>query len=980
MFIPVCVITILLTGIGGCAEDIEDIATTHGNRCELVFGIEDMGDWHQVGEKTRGGSEMEMLELDKHVEGFDSIGYIVKEGICAEDTLYYRPERMMTRGTPYSNITVSTIGMFCYVHNGNWTTSCKPNLMFNVDVTKSGNIWKNNNSYSYYWPGKNNKASFFAYYPKGATGLSVNSTASTAGAPRLTYTVPSSATAQTDLLAVAVKDVAGDKNATQALQFKHILTAVHFVVGSNGLAPCYIESIKFLNVYNRGTYTIGTGWSGQTYSNTTVHPELAITYITSSSAGKQIQGTANEVISTGTDTYTMMMIPQTLPTGAQLELTIYDDYRGRQVLTADISGKVWAENTTVEFVINPGDVNYVLGATSIPNFTHAGGSAAEQCTVASYKMVNGSPVALTWELVGYKEYNTLTDSYPSDWTTTTNSDGLHAPEWIRQFSNGTKDGTAATTTSFDVNIDGTTPVSGTGTITTHHSQALRDAATRSDFDLSHVNFDGTVASSAPAGAYNTANCYVIPAAGTYKIPLVYGNAIVKGKTNRAAYHTDNNEYVKSYLYCLQDFKDYKDAAISDPYIYNKYTPASACLVWSDISGSGQAALVKNVSLSADKKYLTFSTIDKSNMREGNAIVAVKDSEGKIMWSWHLWFTAENVWETKRLVNAKYYNYDVMKHYLGWCYNSETTSYSEYPRRTVQLLLRMYDTNGTNVVKEHIITIQQDGGSDDTALGNCTYYQWGRKDPMLPLSGSGNVSKGEASGSDYTFDYKTSKATIGETIQNPNIMYTSGSDWITNTDDGGEVAYYTNLWDIGFNTYIPNGDPYYYGADAEAVKAKNGGTLPDGMVEKDGKVVNTLGGCYMIKSIYDPCPIGFHISPLDAFSAFTITGIRATNKKYFNVAGDWVNADGNGGGGFNFYCEPNHTGETIFLMAIGARGFAPGGYGTSVVYYRAHMPRWADGIGQISQNDLNPWDTSNRNWGYPIVPTTDVEGLYFFNHN
>ena len=79
----------------------------------------------------------------------------------------------------------------------------------------------------------------------------------------------------------------------------------------------------------------------------------------------------------------------------------------------------------------------------------------------------------------------------------------------------------------------------------------------------------------------TANCYVVNAPGTYKLPLVYGNAIVDGKEKPEAYNKDNK------------FVDYKGQHITSAHLP---TPDDATLVWSD-----GFYMFEDVKLSADKK-------------------------------------------------------------------------------------------------------------------------------------------------------------------------------------------------------------------------------------------------------------------------------------------------------------------------------------------------------------------------------------------
>ena len=118
----------------------------------------------------------------------------------------------------------------------------------------------------------------------------------------------------------------------------------------------------------------------------------------------------------------------------------------------------------------------------------------------------------------------------------------------------------------------------------------------------------------------TANCYVVNAAGTYKLPLVYGNAIKNGEPNSAAYSGGA-------------FNDYKDQTISGSDINGA---ADAVLVWSD-----GFYLFKDIKLSDDKEYLIF-TIDPDYMQQANAVLAVRDANDDIMWSWHIWVTEHKV--------------------------------------------------------------------------------------------------------------------------------------------------------------------------------------------------------------------------------------------------------------------------------------------------------------------------------------------------
>ena len=122
-------------------------------------------------------------------------------------------------------------------------------------------------------------------------------------------------------------------------------------------------------------------------------------------------------------------------------------------------------------------------------------------------------------------------------------------------------------------------------------------------------------------------------------------------------------------------------------------------------------------------------------------------------------------------------------------------------------------------------------SVDSKKGTSPHYQWGRKDPML---------RGDTSASVGSFNVTGCATSVAATIQNPNVFNTwesTNGNWWTN--DGTPVIFY-NYWD--------------------ASQTKTGAA--------DRQIV---------KTVYDPCPVGFHI-PCGA----TFTGFSTSN------GGTWDN--------------------------------------------------------------------------------------------
>lgn len=232
------------------------------------------------------------------------------------------------------------------------------------------------------------------------------------------------------------------------------------------------------------------------------------------------------------------------------------------------------------------------------------------------------------------------------------------------------------------------------------------------------------------GQMNTANCYVVTHPGYYKFPLVYGNAIKNGATNAIAYGVKDGTSISS------TFVNHLGNKITNPYIYanSECTVGSAELVWQDAPN----LISNNIDLCDGKTYISFE-ITKENIQQGNAVIAVKDENGKIMWSWHIWVTNKNVYETY--------------------------TYGDYKFMPIAL------------------------GQRETAQGTtCTYYQWGRKDPFKGATANGQTTENMSPQTNYYSSIlKPDKFFLG----------TSGSYYNWFNDN------LLDLWNVGNTTIEPS---------------------------------------------------------------------------------------------------------------------------------------------------------------------------------
>lgn len=778
-----------------------------------------------------------------------------------------------------------SFGVLASVYTGTWSEdSCLPDYMYDVEVTEAS-AWTT----SYYWPGAGRNIRFFAYAPYGGQGI-VLSDKTSAGTPSITYTVPTDVADQQDLLVAATSGMAGNTAAAAPLSFAHALTAVRFTTGDDMMSG-RITKITLKGVYGSGSHTMGSdSWNG--YGATTDFSQtLAAT----------VDGAANQEVTPVAATF--MMLPQTLPSGASIEVVYTDDLTSTQrTLIASIAGSQWPMGRTVTYRISTSSIviTPTFTVTAPADFTYAGGS--ENYSVTSYAAVSRPgdatrtvPVAWIAEFVeddGSGGYNVI-----------------DRPEWLTAFTASGNGGTSATTFP-------ATAMAQQGVTSNAHNEVLQSAAPVSGtYDLSTKG--GTT-------AMNTANCYAINAPGSYSLPLVYGNAI-----------KDGNENFSAYLFSPQKFVNHLDMAIGNPYIYNNAncTPDDAVLVWQD-----EENLVTNVRLSPDKHNLIFD-VPQATIKQGNAIVAVRDKDSRIMWSWHIWVTdfvpgldptVEERYDPvktprdKVVTNYQGAQYTFMGANIGWC-DAGTTTYDD---RSVKVRFTQAETGSTQV-----ITLTQASHSVVNS-GNQTYFQFGRKDPMLgairDVNGS-TVDKTFYPGS-YSFDKSgTGKVTIGTSIQKPHVFFNYGSakpqDWSATT--------YNNLWDIS--------GP---------------------------------------KTIYDPSPVGYQLPLQDAFKGFTYNGNYVSGNYFLSRFNSPYTSttDYTDNFGWEFYCNKmtgegsyDTAGGTIFFPALCYRHRENGSVNLlgDTGYYWAASPFSNDEGYSLFFTGTSIWPVNNgRTSGFAVRPVRE----------
>lgn len=643
---------------------------------------------------------------------------------------------------------------------------------------------------------------------------------------------------QQDLMYASTGVMPFQESGLAPLQFRHALTAIQFSLGSNPAFGQNITSISVKNVYTKGTYTLPTESTAPgddraegTWSNLREQGDIVL-------SGLDVETDGHPNASILSPTQTFLLLPRADLSGVTIEVGFED---GSTISSTFSSGEWKAGYTyTYKFSKRPEQWDYYLntypGNGYTLNYDDDGTrqnypSGTGWFGVQSYKQnSNGTKQAVPWEVVKYE--------YSDDNGTTWVDNGLTLPAWLLDFPEG-----AAGTTSWNawyVDVDAESYI---GESVTERDQTIQAGPVRTDYDLSTHDVKGNSINQ------TTANCYVISHPGTYKLPLVYGNAIKNGVVNSVAFNPSAG--VVSGFTKMGPFLNYKGDGITDPWLKTDGTPTSAEVVWSD-SKSLYNLLKDNLTISGD--YLCFDATDESNIRQGNVVVAVKDDDGVVMWSWHLWFAPDDVLDLIEVIhqgnsNKKYY---LTKETLGYRTASHYGSTYSVPRK-IRVTVEQVEAGTDGEKKSAMLYLTQNPGGTDLPA-QVTLYQWGRKDAMPGFTtyypSDGFNPKGEG------------KVPYATAIKNPGVLYTR-ENGASQSESGWCSTSYGNVW-----------------------SAQTSG--------RDNDI-------FTYKTVYDPSPAGVHVPGSYLLTMFTY---RSGGYGYYdNDVATNVSIESYDTKGINFYTSP-----------------------------------------------------------------------------
>ena len=700
-------------------------------------------------------------------------------GLCLiETTLPGVPsQREATAPTRADITTMTTMQNFSTTaFYGSSDTSLEP-WFYDKDTKKDGNLVAPT-----YWDWLKNHACFYAVYPKPDNNKIRLSPDGYTGTPYVDFEVEPNVTNQKDLMTACSGNVHLDAMGTAPrtdLTFRHALTAVRFKVGQNLSYSKHITKVEIVNAMSKGKYTLPTdknhtgAWDASTLSAPATFTLSGVNVSTSEAVNNVIMG-HNQ------DNYVFYMIPQPL-TG--VSVNIYFNNATTPSLSIPLKGS-WKPGTTKTYALsqNTSTWQYELTVTG-PSPAEYSATSTGNYKIQSYRQDGAVQQPVPWKVVGYD----------------TDGDGTFSmteplPSWFKGIS----------TTSGDGSI-GATGETGTASLvaaTLSDKLAEYNAALKQNpkgsyygrYDLSTHDVKGN------SIARSTANCYVISHPGYYKIPLVYGNAILRGSTNPSAYNSGTTMNG-----VLSVFKDYNNTNITDPWIPS-YGIDDAKVVWADTPNLvhfDSNPIVRDGS----ETFVQFE-VKESDIQNGNAVIAVTRG-GTVVWSWHLWFAADDVLNPVTLTNRDGKSYQYSKETLGTKFTAWNNTDYTTPR-SVKVKVEQTIVNG-GTAKEGVITITQNPGNTRQAFN--TLYQWGRKDAF---PGTNTIVEGY-----FTTD-NNDHMSLRNAIQHPETFYEDGWHWTSHFEDCSDL----NLWSI-FNLSV------------------------------DENYQDTR------KTVYDPSPAGYAVPPVKA---------------------------------------------------------------------------------------------------------------------
>ncbi len=474
---------------------------------------------------------------------------------------------------------------------------------------------------------------------------------------------------------------------------------------------------------------------------------------------------------------------------------------------------------------------------------------------------------------------------------------------------------------------------------------------------------------------NTTNNFNVRRNCIYRVTLKINNIIDDVLPSANCIICLSGETTAFYPYCRTevgggyDFEDYLYAYDDEKYNGQKIDHVG--IIWQSTDGGNTVDYSSNatgfIGDNTNNQYVWID--DKDDVKDeyhrrihvsipkdhtGNALIGAYNKSNEIIWSWHIWSRKRE--NDPTTVNTKlYYTYD-------WDNDAIYGYYSDRPRVAGYTIMNcnlgaMQDEPAGSVYA----TGSRGGGTDGFYNARPTFgtlYQWGRKDPFPPITSYNAMQAYGGGGTEVTtyseaqvgnyFDNGNNAVTIVNTekseanelfhsvsasergnfakmipltIQNPTVFYAG------TTDVNNKLSFEAKgLFDY---TPEPNDANWLFDEESEHYNRLWGGLDPEhDQVTKKFKTTYTctIGGKsgnavylyddYGEKSIFDPCPYGWRVSPPDLWLGFTVNGLNA-GSSFDNVNYNTDETLSNYSG-MSMYLTAWREGETSFFPCQGTR--------------------------------------------------------------
>ena len=728
-----------------CTDDIEriDLSATDA----ITFSVSDSQEWLETGSR----SDLPSVTDPVIIPLGNSDGEPLYVHVALQKTAATFGDEPKSRGELLTGDNFATkvteIGLIGYKYTGetfSFDDATPVAEMNNIKLVENGNHWEAADQLLR-WPGGDDKYAFVAYAPyhEGSADDVTNGLTLTFdnGTPLFTYKCGSAVENNPDFVVAYTDGISTKGSAPVELNFIHPLASMKFKA-SDDFVACKISKLDITGAtvdvspfLVQGSYRLSGAadaigaWDASAADAARIDMGLTI------ASGSEIDAKAGKDI--GSVTQVFMAIPEetvetTSETASKAKIDIALNISGVSVeASPELPLFRIPGYTTIYTISNKNSVTISAGTFEVTGnnvFEYTGGT--NDITVTSTAKINDSDTEV-----------------PVGWTTAFDTEDGTCPDWLTMSEPDAEGNVKIAVAPQDKSTD-----------EAPHATILRNTPEVTDYDLSK---EGDASK-----PINTANCYIVNAPGTYRLPLVYGNAIKNGVKN-----TDCGLGSANFL-----------EGITDPWIAGA---SDAIILWQDV----QTAMISSAAITSDNKYMTFS-VDKNTIQQGNAVVAVRDASQNILWSWHIWVTDFKPGDDN-LIPVKQPNvtttYNAMPYTLGYCAGPNP---EYYPARDVTIT---FTQDGTGEQKEFVIRQQY----YEKAINNNTpFYQWGRKDPFPAATNVkdeiNNAGIYESNGVKKCWEgqvFMTEKVAVDipSSILNPATFYHGSNYWY-----GSKPIY--NLWD------------------------------------------------------------------------------------------------------------------------------------------------------------------------------------------